>query len=116
MSSHTRITVFGVDPARRRHRILLRLDEHAEIESDTIVELDVPERQMPPGTLVGAMKLVGQAMGAIAPASPEVIAERTAICSACEHHDLGRCRDCGCYLWSKVRCAGERCSLRTPKW
>ena len=47
-------------------------------------------------------------------AEDATVIERQSICERCEQNDLGRCRQCGCYLWAKVRVAGERCPM--AKW
>lgn len=39
---------------------------------------------------------------------------RMAICEACEHLSGGRCLQCGCWLWAKVRLGTEQCPL--GKW
>jgi len=51
---------------------------------------------------------------------PEILAERTDTCRACDQWDAaalnntGRCRKCGCSTWAKLRMATERCPL--GKW
>ena len=50
-------------------------------------------------------------------ASPEVRAERTAICAACEFHDAAknRCTKCGC-TGAKLHLAPMQCPLTPPRW
>jgi hypothetical protein len=51
---------------------------------------------------------------------PEIIAAREEICRACPEWDAtalnetGRCRQCGCSTWAKLRMATESCPL--AKW
>lgn len=53
-------------------------------------------------------------------ASPQLLAEREAICRACSEWDAsgfrgsGRCRKCGCSTWAKLRMATEKCPI--GKW
>ena len=42
-------------------------------------------------------------------ATPEVRAERLAICEACEHHKDGRCVKCGCHSKAKVQARAWTC-------
>ena len=52
--------------------------------------------------------------------NPEILATREATCRACPQWDaealnkMGRCRECGCSTWAKLRKATERCPL--GKW
>lgn len=52
--------------------------------------------------------------------NPEILATREATCRACPQWDaealnrMGRCRECGCSTWTKLRKATERCPL--GKW
>jgi len=48
--------------------------------------------------------------------SDEVVLKRKAICEACDRRDPipNRCKECGCYLDSKVRFALDACPL--GKW
>jgi hypothetical protein len=71
------------------------------------------------GNLAGAM---GRVVAAAVNGEPirvpdEVYAERTAICSACEHYDRARdtCTRCGC-RGLKRAIATEACPLADPKW
>jgi hypothetical protein len=104
-----RIVCHGIDRRSRKHRIVVKLVDEASIESDTVVAVDVPERPMPGVTAAGAAKFVAATVGALPMAGDEEVSRRSAACLGCEHFDLGRCRACGCYLWPKVRLAGERC-------
>jgi len=42
-------------------------------------------------------------------ASEALIAERKAVCMACELNDIGRCSECNCYLHAKIRINKETC-------
>jgi hypothetical protein len=50
----------------------------------------------------------------------EVVKSRLSICKECEFWDgkalggTGRCKECGCSTWAKLRMATERCPL--GKW
>ena len=61
----------------------------------------------------GAWKL-NQAVEGLNEVDEHSLAERKAICLACEDNDLGRCRVCGCFLWAKIRLAKEACPA--GKW
>jgi len=65
------------------------------------------------GAIAGAAKMAASHLGINATAN-EKVTQRTAICSSCPSNDLGRCSECGCYLWAKVRQANERCPV--GKW
>jgi len=51
---------------------------------------------------------------------PETLATREEICRACPEWDAaalnatGRCRECGCSTWAKLRMASESCPI--GKW
>ena len=51
---------------------------------------------------------------------PEILAAREATCRACPEWDsealnkMGRCRECGCSTWAKIRTASEKCPI--DKW
>ena len=47
----------------------------------------------------------------IDPATPETMKARWAICSKCEHNDLGRCNLCGCGVSEKLRLASQSCPI-----
>jgi hypothetical protein len=61
----------------------------------------------------GAVGVAKAAMG-IGAASPQDYQARWAICMACDQHDAGRCRTCGCFTGAKVRVAQESCPV--GKW
>ncbi len=65
------------------------------------------------GAIAGAAKLAASHLG-INATDESKLSQRTAICNKCPKNDLGRCSSCGCYLWSKVRQANERCPI--GKW
>ena len=50
----------------------------------------------------------------------QTLVERESICHSCEKWDFeafnktGKCRECGCSTWAKLRMATERCPL--GKW
>lgn len=81
----------------------------------------VPVRVAAP--LPGAATLARNAVGAVGRvlaraargqpllAAETVVQARQAVCAACEHLVVGRCRKCGCFLTAKARLAGERCPL-----
>lgn len=52
----------------------------------------------------GAVGVAKAAVG-IGAASTEDYRARWAICMACDQHDAGRCRTCGCFTGAKVRVA-----------
>ena len=56
----------------------------------------------------GAVGVAKAALGVQADAV-EVVQERWATCLACEEHDCGRCKVCGCFTGAKVRLASESC-------
>jgi len=61
------------------------------------------------GDLVrGAVGVAKAALGVQA-APDETVRARWAACLACEAHDCGRCRECGCFTGAKIRVAGESC-------
>lgn len=73
----------------------------------------VPQEQPELGigkTLLGAAALAKSHLG-IGAASDDVVQARYKECLSCKQNDLGRCVKCGCYLWSKVRQAKERCPI-----
>jgi hypothetical protein len=57
------------------------------------------------------------AISGFASTPPEILAAREATCRACDQWDpaalnnTGRCRQCGCSTWAKLRMATERCPL-----
>ena len=42
-------------------------------------------------------------------ASEALIAERKAVCMSCDLNDIGRCSECNCYLYAKIRIKKEKC-------
>ena len=90
--------------------------EGREKSSNTIVTHQEPQEQPSVGivgAIAGAAKLAASHLG-INAASESNVSQRTVVCAACPKNDLGRCSECGCYLWAKVRQANERCPIR--KW
>jgi hypothetical protein len=61
----------------------------------------------------GAVGIAKAATG-IGMASQADYQARWAICTACDQHDAGRCRTCGCFTGAKVRVASESCPV--GKW
>jgi len=61
----------------------------------------------------GAVGVVKAATG-VGAASPEDYRSRWDICLACDQHDAGACRACGCFTGAKVRVASESCPV--GKW
>jgi hypothetical protein len=73
----------------------------------------------PPGIVRQAINFAGAVLNHVLSgeaASPELQAERLAICGACEHDVDGWCQVCGCNLSVKVSFAEQRCPLEPPKW
>lgn len=64
-------------------------------------------------TIAGAAKMAATHLGLNA-ASVDQVDLRSRACSGCPKNDLGRCSECGCYLWAKVRQANEKCPI--GKW
>lgn len=89
----------------------------AEPKTDMTVRYHDEPRDQPSvgivGAITGAAKMAASHLG-INAATDGKVAQRTAICSSCPKNDLGRCAECGCYLWAKVRQANERCPV--GKW
>lgn len=83
------------------------------ISSIEKVEEEKP-REMPAPTLKGAASFVAQNLGMHREPSATELSIRKGICTRCPDNDLGRCLRCGCYLYSKVRIASEKCPV--GKW
>lgn len=66
-----------------------------------------------PSPLAGAVKLLQAEVG-IGVSDSATIAKRRAVCEGCESWDHGRCRECGCYTWSKTSLKREACPK--DKW
>ena len=100
------------------------LDDHDELVGMATLEMldpaKAPKPNGPPSTsaiekLKGLAGLARAEMGLDA-LPPDTIMARQVICEACGHNDFGRCMrgGCNCYLWAKIRAAGQRCPM--GKW
>lgn len=73
-----------------------------------------PPKKTPCGQKIkGAVKMAQAELG-INQTQEDVIEQRKAECQSCPHNDIGRCTECGCFLWSKIRIKGEKCPV--GKW
>lgn len=61
------------------------------------------------GDLVRGAVGVAKASLGVQAAPDETVRSRWAACLACDAHDCGRCRECGCFTGAKIRVAGESC-------
>ena len=59
--------------------------------------------------LAGGFKLAAQSFGLLGETPEPERHRRQAACLTCPFNDFGRCTDCGCFLWAKVRIASEAC-------
>jgi len=66
------------------------------------------------GDIIRGAVGVARAATGLGAASQTDYQARWAICMACDQHDAGRCRTCGCFTGAKVRVARESCPL--GKW
>lgn len=61
----------------------------------------------------GAIKL-GKAELGIDDVSLDVLQMRRSECQKCDKNEIGRCLECGCYLWAKTKLKREKCPI--GKW
>lgn len=80
---------------------------------DAMGNIDVDGRPTVGDIFRGAVG-VAKAVTGIGAASQTDYQARWAICLACDQHDAGRCRTCGCFTGAKVRVAQESCPV--GKW
>jgi hypothetical protein len=66
------------------------------------------------GDIIRGAVGVARAATGLGAASQTDYQARWAICMACDQHDAGRCRTCGCFTGAKVRVARESCPA--GKW
>jgi hypothetical protein len=71
--------------------------------------------------VAAATRVIGAAIaGRPVRVPPTILAQREAICAACEENLAGRCQKCGCGVRSqfirKTHLATEKCPLDPPKW
>jgi hypothetical protein len=75
---------------------------------------------LPQQTASLGKSLLNWTASGFSPTPPEALATREATCRACPEWDAqalkgtGRCKQCGCSTWAKLRMATERCPL--GKW
>lgn len=92
------------------------IDSGEQPSDTTVVDHEQPQEQPSVGVvaaIAGVAKLAASHLGINATIESK-LSQRTAICNRCPKNDLGRCSECGCYLWAKVRQANERCPI--GKW
>jgi|TARA_E500000318_G_C3458423_1_gene171635 hypothetical protein len=61
----------------------------------------------------GAIKL-GKAELGLNDVSLDVLNLRRSECNQCDKNEIGRCTECGCYLWAKTKLKNEKCPI--GKW
>lgn len=97
--------------------------EYIEIEENRFLEFEFERRSNDPNlskieSLVRSS--IKWAKSGFENVKPEILEQRKEICKNCDMWDsdalngTGRCNECGCSTWAKLRMATERCPL--GKW